>query len=267
MAVHQVTLICGRDLSSGEPVPFANNRGALDVFIQDQNSEIVNWIMHQDLNDIVLLEHATVNSRTIEVQNTPAHNIVVGNIISLLQDTKFYQGFVTAVSGTTITLDTPIDKQFRSDRDYTATRGTANLAVDGSVTSQIFHAKPPSNQSWDITELVVYMIDNAAMDDTTIGGIAAVTNGIVLREKNGVYNNIGNIKKNGDLKAAGCSVLYAEKVGGGEYSVQSVCSFSNDAGVTVRLNGSLNEEIEAIVQDKLDAISTIVVSIIGHVVE
>ena len=265
--VHQQVLIFGRNHLTGELVPFSNNRGALDVFVQDQNTELVNWLMHQDLNDIVLLEHATINSRTIEVQNVPAHNIVVGNVISLLQDTKFYQGIVTNVSGATITLDTPIDKQFRSDRDYYAARGTINLAVNGSVTPQSFHVKPPSNSTWDIKQLGIFINDDNKMDDTTFGGISAVTNGIVLREKNSIYNNLGNIKRNGDLKLFGCDVNYKEKVAGGEDTMQGTCKFSNDAGVTVRLAGAHNEEIEAIVQDNLTAISSIYVNVVGHVVE
>lgn len=261
----QQALIMGQDEITKKWLPIRYNRGALDVYIQDQNSELVNWLVHQDLNDIVLAEHATVDSRTIELQ--AGHNVVTGNLISLLQDTKFYQGIVTNVNVNTITLDTPIDQQFRTDRDYTATRGNANLAVDGSGTSQYFHVQPPPASSWDITELVVYMTDDATMDDTKLGGIAAVTNGMVVRKKNTVYNNIGNIKSNGNLKAVGCDVVYAEKSGGGEYSMQGVCEFSSDAGITIRLDGRLNEELEVIIQDDIDAITSITIAVIGHVVE
>lgn len=90
---------------------------------------------------------------------------------------------------------------------------------------------------------------------------------IVLRQKNSIYNNIGNVKRNGDLKLFGCDVTYKEKTGGGEDTMSAICKFSNDAGVTIRLDGSLNEEIEVIVQDDLSSITSIYVSCIGHIVE
>lgn len=267
--VHQQVLIFGRDSASGLLEPFANNRGALDVFIQDQNSPIVNWVLHQDLNDIQLLQHTTIDSKTIEVSNTPAHNIVVGNVISLLQDTIFYQGFVVNVSGTTITLDSPLDSQFRIDRpNLVSIRGNTNAAVNGAATTAIFHATPPNNQKWDLTQLIVYIVDDVnGMDDTTLGGIAAVTNGLVLRKKNTVYDNIGNVKKNGDFKTVGCNIEYLIKVGGGETSMNAVCNFSNDAGITVRLDGSLGEEVELLGQDDLSDITSITAVVVGHVVE
>lgn len=218
---HQNNLIFGRDKNTGKLYPYNYNDGSMDVYIQDQNTELVNFVLHQDQNDVVLAEHATINSNTIELQ--AGHNFVVGNTITLLQDTQFYQGTVTNVAVNTITLDTPIDKQFRTDRDYTATRGITNMNVDGSSTSQIFHIFPPVNQSWDITQLGIFLNDNVSMDDTKFGGIAALTNGIVLRQKNHVYNNVGNIKRNGDLKIAGCVVVYKEKVGGGQDSMSAVC--------------------------------------------
>ena len=263
--MQQSVLIFGRDIETGKPMPISYNRGAFDVYLQDQNTELVNWLAHQDLNDIVLAEHASVDSKTIELQ--AGHNVVAGNLISLLQDTKFYQGIVTNVAVNTITLDTPIDKQFRADRDYIATRGTYNMAVDGSGTSQYFHIMPPPASLWDITQLGVFINDDASMDDTKLGGIAAITNGIVLRQKNSVYNNIGNVKRNGDLKLFGCNVTYTEKTGGGEDTMAATCEFSKDSGVTIRLDGSKSEEIEIIIQDDIDALTSLYVACIGHVVE
>lgn len=261
----QRVLIHGKDQATNTPKPLAYNRGAMDVFVQDQNTRIVNWVLHQVLNNIVLAQHTTVNTNTMVLQ--AGHNLVNGNIVSLLQGIKFFQGLVTNVNVNTITLDRPFDAQFRADRVYIATRGNPNAAVDGSGTTVVFRSAPPQASQWDLTQLVVYFIDNAAMDDTTLGGIAAVTNGLVLRKKNDTYLNIGNIKKNGDFKAAGCEVVYAEKVGGGQFSAQAICKFRNDAGVTVRLDSAKNEEIELLVQDDIDAITSISATIIGHVVE
>ena len=264
--VDQKSLMCGRDPNDGLLKPYNYNRGAMDVYLQDQNTELVTWLLHKDLNNIVLASNANIDSKTITLQ--AGHNVVAGNIVSLLQSDKFYQGIVTNVNVNIITLDTPIDKQFRSDREYIATRGTANMAVNGSVTSQIFHITPPQNQSWDITQIGIFINDNDNMDDTKLGGIAAISNGIVIRKKNSTqYNNIGNVKANGDLKLFGCTIEYTPKTGGGEDTMSGVCQFSKDAGVTIRLDGTKGEEIQAIIQDNLTAITAIYVSTIGHVVE
>ena len=265
MSAHQNVLIMGRDRETDSVMPIAFNQGALDVYIQDQNSELINWLMYNELNDVELAVTTTVDSNEIELE--AGHNVVVGNVIALLQNSKSYQGFVTNVAVNTITLDSPLDKQFRADRDYTAVRASANVAVDGSATRVIFHAFPPCGIKWDITQIGVYIIDDAKMDDTLLGGIPAVTNGIVLRESDGTYNNIGNIKSNGDFKLFGCDVVYKEKVAGGEDTMKAICRFSNDAGVTLRIDGDLDEELQVIVQDDLTGISSIYVTIIGHVVE
>lgn len=243
-----------------------DSNGALDVFIQDQTTPIVNAVLYHALETVTLAANTVVDSKTITVN--AGHSIGVGNIISMRQNTSFYQGFVTNVAGNTITLDTPLDKIFTTTA--IVTRGNANMNANGSVAPVSYHVIPPSGSSWDITQLVLYIIDDAAMDDTTLGGIGGgVTNGIVLRKHNAVYDNIGNAKKHGDLKAQGCNVVYAIKVGGGEYSMQSVCEFGGqgNTGVVVRLNGAIGEEIQAIVQDDLSSITQVTAVVIGHVVE
>lgn len=264
MGVQRV-LIHGRDQVTNTPKPLAYNRGALDVFIQDQNTPIVNWILSRELATINLANHTTVDSRLITLQ--AGHGTSAGEIITMHDGgADYYQGIVINVNVNVITLDTPLDKVYRSDRT-TITRGSANAAVDGSVTRAIFRILAPPKAILDLTQLIVYIVDDAAMDDTTLGGIASVTNGMVLRKKNVVYRNIGNAKRNGDFKVQGCSVLYAEKVGGGEFSMQAICKFRVDAGVTVRVDGTKNEEVELIIQDNLAAITSITAIVIGHIVE
>lgn len=265
--VNQKNLIFGRENTTGELKPFNYNRGAMEVYIQDQNTPIINYLAFQDLNSVVLAANTVIDSRQIALQS--GHGVLVGNIIQLRQAEKSYQGIVTNVSGNTITFDSPLDKVFYTNQTYTAIRGSANLAVNGSVTRQIFNVRPAQNNKWDITQVIVYIVDDSAMDDTKIGGIAAVSNGIVMRKKNSTYDNIGNIKSNGDLKAVGCDVVYATKVGGGEYSMQGICQFGGqgNAGVVIRIDGTTGEEIQFIVQDDLSAITKITAVVVGHVVE
>jgi hypothetical protein len=264
--VNQKNLIFGRDGSDGLAKPYKYNQGAMDVYIQDQTTQIVTSVLSQDLETLALAEPAIINSNNITIQ--AGHSVAAGDVISISQYPNFYQGIVLNVAVNTITLDTPLDKAFTTGA--TIIRGNLNLNVNGNVTPVIFHSKPPGNQQWDITQLVVYIIDDAAMDDTTLGGLAGgVSKGIVLRKRNAVYDNIGNAKCHGDLKALGCDVVYATKVGGGEYSMQSICQFGGqaNAGVVIRVDGTRGEEVEVIVQDDLSAITRVNVVVVGHVVE
>ena len=252
-------------ITPSNPLPIYGAPGySVDVALQDQNSPIVNWILHNDLETLTLAANTIVDQNTITLQ--AGHSTVVGNIINLLGNNSFYQGTVTNVAGNTITLDIPVDHVFLTTDHIT--RGNGNANVDGSGTRVLFHGHPPPGQLWDITYFSIVMLDDAAMDDSKFGSLAALTNGLCLRKKNNVYDNIGVAKNNLDFKAQGCNVTYWEKSGGGEYSIQAVCRFAGqqNAGVTVRLDGDTDEEIEMIVQDDLRNLTQISSVVVGHVV-
>lgn len=263
--VNANVLVCGRDAVTSQAKPFGWNRGALDVYLQDQTTPIVNYRLHQDIRHVALSSAVAINATTIEL--LAGHGAVVGNLLTVLYNNGFYQGFIVNVAGNTITLDIPFPRAFPVSA--TCILGRFNANVNGSVTTQVFHAKPPSGSVWDIVKMCVQLVDDAAMDYTKFAGIAALTNGCVLRKRDGNYDNIGNVKRNGDFSLFGCYNEIVEKTGGGEYAFNSICQFGgqSNAGVTIRLDGSQGDEIELLIQDDLTAISNVYVVLIGHEVE
>jgi len=269
--------ICFVQVAEGDIVPVVNPSGeslavrtlvgeSVDVFIQDQTSSIINYRMHQDLEAVTLTTATAIDDSTVTLQ--AGHSAAAGQMLTLLSGTRFYQGIITNVAVDTLTLDTPLDYAFPITAD--AVLGNVDASVNGSAATPIvFHARPPAGVKWDIVQLIVQMIDDAAIDYTKFAGIAALTNGCVLRKIDGTYKNIGNVKRNGDFRLFGCDAEILTKVGGGEFAFDAVCQFGGqeNAGVVIRLDGSTGDEIELLIRDDLTAISAIYVVIIGHIVE
>ena len=241
-----------------------NDRGDVEVAIQDQFTEIVDLFLCLELNSITLSSNSEIDTNTISL--VAGHNVVAGDAICLKENRKFYQGIVIDSTDNVITLDSPLDYAFTTAA--TASRRLKNMNVDGSSSPIIFSITPPENTSWDITRMLITILDNAAMNDGTFGGITALTNGVVFRKKDGDYKNIFNAKKNGDLRAHAYDVAYLEPfLPTGTYGFGCRRSFNgpDKNGVTIRLNAG--DEFQVIIQDDLTDLSEFVVVAQGHVID
>jgi hypothetical protein len=238
--------------------------GSLKVIIQDQHTEIIDLLLHRPLNNLTLNQTYSIGDRNIIVETTGV-TPVIGNVVCFKELTAFYQGeilTVTAITGNfyTIELDTPIDFPFSNNTNGCVS--TTNMAVDGSVTPQIFYITPyglNENVEWDITRILFVMsgegigATNDHPDDSDFGVTSNLENGIVLRSVNGITKNIFNIKRNGEFRLRAYDVTYTEKSKAGLYSVGVRRSFNgpDKNGVTVRLLAETGDTIEIIIQDDL----------------
>ena len=111
----------------------------------------------------------------------------------------------------------------------------------------VYIIKPIPGQFWDITR-VIFIIESAAnnMDFTEFGSIAALTNGCVLRKKDGVIQNVFNWKTNGEFINHSFDHSFQAKTGGGGSGFVSRSSFAGPSkrGVTIRLNGDDGDELQ-----------------------
>lgn len=247
--------------------------GEVDVKIQDQTTEIIDLHLSQLIQDLTIVVDTAIDDTSINV-NADALP-VAGRIVCLKEDGRFYQGTILAVVDNTggnydLTLDTPLDYA------YTTAGGCSersiNLAVNGSVTPQIFSLSPiglGADVKWDITRILGSILDEVAMDDAKFGGISALTNGVVFRKKDGIYKNIFNVKSNGDLAAHMYDVTYADKAAAGTYGLRFRKSFAGQdkAGVTIRLEADTEDEFQCIISDNLSALTDFQIIAQGHVVE
>ena len=246
--------------------PLESN-GAIPVNIQDQHTLALDLNFIQSQGSTSLAANADSNDTTLTLID--ATGFVDGNVIGLFSSTGiFYFGQqVGAAAGNVITLDTPIDQDFLSGDNVI--RALRNMNVDGSSTTQIFQIGPVgvgTDVEIDITRLLGYLQDNVSMDDAKFGGIAGLTNGIVLRHNNTVINNIWNVKTNGEFSLLCFDFAYTDKAPSGSFGARFRNTYAgqNKHGVTIRL--AAGEILELLIQDDLTGLEVFNMMAQGHVV-
>lgn len=242
--------------------------GGLAVNIQDQHSLALNLTFIQSQGVTTLVND--VNVENTELTLTSSAGFVAGNVIGLFNPSGifYFGGQVGAPVGAVITLDTPIDKVFESS-NTTVIRAVRNMAVNGAVTTQIFQIGPVgvgTSVELDITRIMGYLQDGTVMDDAKFGGISALTNGIVLRQNNGVISNLWNAKSNGDLNLLAFDFAYTERAPAGSFGARFRNSYAGQhkRGVSIRLEPG--DILEVLIQDDLTDLEAFYMMAQGHVV-
>ena len=245
------------------------SNGAIPVNIPDQHSLALdlNFIKAQAAPTTLISDTAPGDT---SISLTSTTGFVDDCVVGLFNpDGFFYFGRqLGAPSGSDINLDTPIDKVF-SNSNTTVVCASDNMAVDGSVTTQIFQIGPVGGTTGveiDITRVMGYIQDATAMDDAKFGGIPALTKGIVLRHNNDIINNIWNIKTNGGFGLMCFDLNYSEKAPAGSFGVRFRNTYAGQAkhGVTIRLE--VGDILELLVQDDLTGLEAFNMMAQGHIV-
>ena len=204
---------------AGSTRSYGGSTDTIDVAIQDQTTDIVDLYMHSHAGVAATLTAPTaIDDYVLAVE--AGHGTSAGELVCLKENKRFYQGLILSTTATTITLDTPLDYAYSIGTLCAAS--VLDLTVNGSPASPlIYHIKPPAGVKWDVVRIMFYIEDDVAMDDGKFGGIAALTNGIVLRSKNGTYLNIFNVKTNGDFAQRAFDRTYVSKPPAGTGHSQS----------------------------------------------
>ncbi|MHC4646822.1 MAG: hypothetical protein ACYTBJ_15090 [Planctomycetota bacterium] len=254
----------------GVPV---ERRGGVPVNLQDQTTPAFDLFALQALGPpTTLTVTKTIGDRVITVADPTnfAVGVRVGIFTGVTGDNRFYFGEVLGVSGSDITLDTPLDYTFLATTSNVIA-ATRNMAVNGAVTPSVFEIKGPGTGSpieVDITNIRVVIEAAAAVNLNTFGNLAALTNGLVLRRVDGDYRNVWNVKTNGQL----ASVCHECKIFEATNPAQAVDGLiarydlagQENHGVTVRLGA--NDSIQLIVQDDLSSLVRLNAIAQGHIV-
>ncbi len=239
---------------------------SIDVALQDQTTRNFSFYFKRLLNLVTFASGVSANDRTVDL--VAGHGMTTADDLTVLEDDEPYQGSVVSVVSNTIALDNLFPYPYTVAA--VAARTNRNLNVNGASTYVEFNINPLGSAIWDITNLTFLIVGATAMGDDTFGDLSALTNGILVRKKlNGVYYNIFNCKTNGDFRSALGIGEYTQKAGGGDYSFSSRHQFGGQSGfgTVVRLNGSLGEELQIVIQDDLTGLSTFYATAIGHEVE
>lgn len=260
-----------------------DNRGNLEVVIQDQFTEIIDLKVLNFQDNLTLINNFSQDSKIIEASTTGYIPIV--NDIVCLKDkdgTAFYQGEVlnvNLISGNTysLTLDTPLDFDFEVGDGCSI--GKSNWAVDGSINPVTFSVSPKGNlntTSWDITRILFLCTgdgvsgSDSVPDGTSFFTTDAITKGIYLKVDNGKDKNIFNAKTNNDLTLRMYDLNIDKNPNkNGLYTVAARRTFSgkDKNGVTIRLNENSGDSFNLVVQDDLTDMAKCEAVVQGHIVE
>lgn len=235
-----------------------------DVLIQDQYSDAVDLYLCQLNGTTNPTFDIDANDTLITVDDSSA--AVIGDCINIREGTKYFQSIVTDINDSIITIQSPCDNDFTTDAIVCF--GEWNLATaNGADSSLSFFSCPPPNARYDIYSITISFEDNAIMYESTFGGIAALTKGIVCRIVDGYNKQLFLVTNNAGFHEYGFDTFYPEKVPSGTYAFWARKNFKELNGVSLRIDGANNDRIEVIVSDDLTALTKLAITIHGHLVE
>jgi hypothetical protein len=253
--------------SSGNPIAIGDD-GSIDVNIQDQTTVPIDALFAQSVSAFTISQDATastVDAMSYTFELTAGHGVNVGDELILLDTAsdRALQCVAITVATNTLTIDRPIDHAFAS----ATTLGrivTTEMAVNGSLASpQIFTFRAALVPT-DIVRFIITITDDTSMDDSRFGGIAALTNGLILRIDNSFQKTIFNFKSNQDIKQFCYDVEYSDKAPAGEFGLSARITFGGQSKHGVVLRVSDDDVIQWIVQDDLTELTTLKIACQGH---
>lgn len=238
----------------------------LKVYVQDQTTDMLDLRFTQTKVTGLTLGAATVlDSRVVQLSG--GHGLTTGNSAGHVLDLDsnssghFFRSRIISVSGNNVTVSSPMTRVFTPGGTLVKT-GNPNLArdeasgvaIDGSSTPVIFRVAPNAYQKGDVTRMLIAITSDNAMDLTTLGGAAELAIGMVLRVKlsDGTYKNLYTYHNNFDFSLHGYNVTsFTPKAGNLTQGLLAMVEFAGQGnhGVAVRLDGSLGEELQLVVQD------------------
>jgi hypothetical protein len=246
-----------------------HDRG-LDVWVQDQTSEVIDLYMTNLDNAITPTVTATSAIDTFSIQVDSITGILTdgSHAINISENGRTFQSIVKSATGTTVTFKAPLDMNITTNAVVQIAKW--NMNTNGSVTPTHFCVSPPTGVTWDITRIIGSIEDDAAMDSSTFGGLTSLSNGLVLRVTDGASKNIFVFYNNGGFAERAFDTKYDDR-----RSPQSVYGFSyrrtfggqDKKGVVVRLHGDTQDKLEIINQDDLTKLSKLAHVCQGHVVQ
>lgn len=241
-----------RDAITGTALKI-NDAGSIDIVWQDSTAPPVDLYFVKIIGAPTTVATATAIDDTSVVLASAA-GCSVGDYFGVfnVSGDRNYFGTITAIASNTVTLDTPFD--FAYQIGDTAACFDRNLAVDGSVTPQIFSVQvgAGASVSIDITRIMGHLLDSSSMDDAKFGGITGgLSAGLVLRRVDGDTRNIWNVKTNADIGLICFDKTYDDKAPGGQYGMAFRNTFAGVAkhGAVIRL--APGDELQLIIQDDL----------------
>lgn len=227
-----------------------------------KEQEPVNYYLCNKKGETTITLQANIGDTILTVASTTG--AVVGECINIQYNKRYYQGLITNITGLNISVTPSFD--FDIDLGAIVCFGDFNMNVDGSQNEVIFKIQPPIGTTWDITTITFAIVDNVVMDDAKFGGIAALSNGILLRRVDGTIKNYWLINNNSGFKQRAYNTEYSDKAPSGFYGFSGLKDVLTLNATSIRLFGDTQDELQLVVRDNLTELTEFVMVAIGHVV-
>lgn len=255
-------------LTDGFGNPLKSFNGAINTHDADVHHSFINHYFHQHTaTETTFAANAPAGSTQITL--TSATGFAVGDTIHI-QDgvTEIVHPKITALVGTLVTLDRPIDNNYVIGD--TITKAIISMDVSGTLASpQSFKTFPASTDIWHIETITIELTHSTAGDNGLFGNLTALTNGVVLRIYNattGLYTTLANWKTNSDIVVDIGNITYsARSGGGGSYGTNSIGNFKSNTGSVVFVDGTVGDYMEILIQDDLSTLDSFRIKVQGHI--
>ena len=258
---------------NGVPFGITHTSNHLDVVLNDSVTPTLITHFNRVTNSTTLAVQVEVDQNEITV--TSPTGISIGSYIILFNPSteRFSFYHCTAILGSVVTLDGWTDTMYPVGTYVDV--AITNMAVDGSGTRQIFGlrgigAPPGVDIKVDITRIIIECHTTAVGDLGDFGDIAGgVANGLFLRRHDGTFQNIFNVKTNGEL--AGVTMDYEPYVatnpnqGVNGFISRLTFSGQDKLGVVIRL--PVGEDLEFVLSDNFSTLVKLEVIAEGSLVD
>jgi len=228
----------------------------VDATIQDSTSPLYIVPFSNVIASTTLAIGTALDDYTVNVVS--ATGIVVGHLLTIynVTDNRVFFARVLTINTLQLVLDRPLDHTFPIGSDVTT--GSVELAVDGSVTPQIFGVRNPGITDVpleiDISRIMIACLTATTPTLSDFGDITnGLTRGIQLRRVDGTNQNIFNAKSNMELK----NIMF-------DLEIQTAANQAQDGftgrftitrlGQVVRIGAG--EDLQIIIQDDLTSLDS-----------
>lgn len=250
--------IAAKDINTGLDASIMSVNGG--ILVADGLLEVgfINeYISRSTGNTSTIAAPASVGDRNITVASDVP--FTVGELVKLSNGFIFEMVLFTVLAkpgGNVLTLDRPID--FDYIVGSLVDERSINLAVDGSVTPQVFEIAPPAGLKYELTRSINRMsFTSSSFTDVDFGDITnGLTRGVIVQGdvESVIFGTstrtIANWKTNGDMKDDMYDVDDNPKAGPSLSGQKGRWTFTR-AGVVFSLHGNQGHKGRVIIQDDL----------------
>jgi hypothetical protein len=242
---------------------FLNNLiNKTDVTLQDQVTRPIIAKFNRVLSSTTLAVGAIKGDTSITLTSTTS--VAVGRYLILFNPTTAKYGFweVTSVLGSpTFQLDSQLDSDFPAGTFVDVTETDLSTAV-GSLGSPITFglrgtgAPPGVDVTVDITRIIFTATATSSVDLTKFINLARLSNGLLLRRRNSVTENVFNVKDNKEI----ASLMYDVEITAATNPNQGIdgligrLTFAGQSKIGVAIRLPIGDDLELLVQDDLNTL-------------